>query len=55
MLVLLTQIVVLIELHVFLQLSSIGLFEAKRAYLPLEAPKLNELFLSKLNSVLTVK
>jgi hypothetical protein len=27
------------------QLSSIGLFEAKRAYLPLETPKLNEVFL----------
>jgi hypothetical protein len=49
MLLLLTQIVVLIELHVFLQLSSIGQVEAKRAYLPLETPKLNEVFLSKLN------
>jgi hypothetical protein len=55
MLLLLTQIVVLIELHVFLQLSSIGLFEAKRAYLSLETPKLNEVFLSKLNSVLKAK
>jgi hypothetical protein len=55
MLLLLTQMVVLIELHVFLQLSSIGLFDAKRAYLPIETPKLPEVFLSKLISVLTAK
>jgi hypothetical protein len=55
MLLLLTQMVVLIELHVFLQLSSIGLFEAKRAYLPIETPKLPEVVLSKLTSVLTAK
>jgi hypothetical protein len=55
MLLLLTQMVVLIELHVFLQLRSIGLFEAKRAYLPIETPKLPEVFLSKVNSVLTEK
>jgi hypothetical protein len=55
MLLLLTQIVVLKQLRVFLQLSSIGLFEEKRAYLPLETPKLNEVFLSKLNLLLTAK
>jgi hypothetical protein len=55
MLLLLTQMVVLIELHVFLPLSSIGLFEAKRAYLAIETPKLLEVLLSKVNSVLTAK
>jgi hypothetical protein len=41
------------ELHVFFQLSSIGLFGTKRAYLHLEKPKLQEIFLSETNSLLT--
>jgi hypothetical protein len=34
---------------VFLQLSSTGLFGVKRAYLYLETPKVQEVFLSKLS------
>jgi hypothetical protein len=36
------------EIHVFLQLSWVDLFGANRAYLHLETPKLEEVFLSKL-------
>jgi len=55
MLPLLTHMLFFMEIHVFLQLSSIGLFEAKRAYQLLETPKLHEVFLSQFNSVLIVK
>jgi hypothetical protein len=48
MLQLITWMVFLGEIHVFLQLSRIGLFGAKRAYLHLETPKLEEVFLPKL-------
>jgi hypothetical protein len=41
--------------HVVIQLSLIGLFGIKRAYLHLEKPKLQELFLSKINSIFTGK
>jgi hypothetical protein len=37
------------EIHALPQLSCIGLFGAKRAYLYLETPKLQEVFLSKLS------
>jgi hypothetical protein len=55
MLQLLTYIAFLGEAPVYLQLSSIGLFLAQRAYLHLETPKLQEVFLLKTNSVLTGK
>jgi hypothetical protein len=38
---------------VFLQHCLIGLFETKRAYLQLMKPKLQEVFLSKNNTILT--
>jgi hypothetical protein len=49
MLMLPAQIVFLGDIYVFLQLSWIGLFEANRAYLLLETPMFQEVFLSKLN------
>jgi hypothetical protein len=48
MFLLLTQMVFFWEIYVFLQLSWIGLFVGNRAYLHLETPKLQEIFLSKL-------
>jgi hypothetical protein len=50
---LLTPIVFFREIHVFLQVNSIGLLETNRAYLHLETFKFQELLLSKTNSVLT--
>jgi hypothetical protein len=50
-----TQMVFFGEIHVYLPLSGIGLFGPKRAYLPLEKPKLQEEFLSNTNSILTWK
>jgi hypothetical protein len=47
MLLLLTWKVFLGEIHMFLKLRGIGLFEIKRAYLHLEKPKLQEVFLSE--------
>jgi hypothetical protein len=44
-----------IEIHVFLQLSGVGLFGAKKAFLHLRKYDLQEVFLSKNNSVLTGK
>jgi hypothetical protein len=44
---LLTQVVFFAEIHVFLQLSWIGRFRSTRAYLHLETPKLQKVFLSK--------
>jgi hypothetical protein len=43
------------HIDVFLQLSWIGLFGRKRAYLNIEKSKLQEVFLSKTNSILTRK
>jgi hypothetical protein len=43
------------ELHAFPALTWIGLFGAKSAYLHLEAPNFHEVFLSKVNSVITEK
>jgi hypothetical protein len=43
------------EIHMFLQLSRIGLFGTKRAYLHLEKPTLQEVFFSKTYSFLTGK
>jgi hypothetical protein len=48
MLMLLTYIFFFEEIHVFLQLSLIGLFGTKRACLHLEKPELQVLFLSNL-------
>jgi hypothetical protein len=44
---LLTQIVVFQEIHVFLQLNSIGLLETNRAYLHLEKAKLQDVYVPK--------
>jgi hypothetical protein len=52
MLLLLTQMVIFGEIHVFLQLSCIGLLVAKSAYLYLETPGLQEVFPSKMKSIL---
>jgi hypothetical protein len=43
------------EIHVLLQLSRIGLLVANRAYLYLQTSKLQEVFLSKTNSILSGK
>jgi hypothetical protein len=43
------------EIHVFLQLRGIGLFGTKRAYANLENPTYQEIFLSKITSILTRK
>jgi hypothetical protein len=43
------------ELHAFPPLTWIGLFGAKRAYLHLESPNFHQVFLSKVNSVITEK
>jgi hypothetical protein len=43
------------EIHVFLQLCFIGLFGANAAYLHNENYELQEVFLSKSNSILTGK
>jgi hypothetical protein len=42
-------------IHVFLQLSYIGLYGTERAYIHLEKPKLQEVLLSETNSGLTGK
>jgi hypothetical protein len=55
MLLLLTQMVVFGEMHVFLQVRRIGLFGTKRAYHHLEKHMLQEAFLSKTNSNLAGK
>jgi hypothetical protein len=47
MLHLLTQMVFFGKVHVLLQLTRTGVFGAKRAYIHLETPKLQEIFLSK--------
>jgi hypothetical protein len=47
MLLLATELCVFGEIHVILQLSSIGFFETNRAYHHLEKPRLHEVFLSK--------
>jgi hypothetical protein len=47
--------VFLVEIHVLVQLRLIGQFGTKRAYLHLEKPKVQEVFLSKANSILTEK
>jgi hypothetical protein len=47
-LMLLTQVVFFWAIYVFLQLNWIGFFGANRAYLHLETPKFQEVFLSKL-------
>jgi hypothetical protein len=44
-----------LEIHVFVQLSWIGLFGANRDYLHIENYDLQEVFLSKTNSILTEK
>ena len=54
-LLLLTQVVFLGDIHIFLPPSLIVLFRTKKAYLHLEKPKLQELFLSKTNTILTGK
>jgi hypothetical protein len=41
--------------HAFLQLRGIGLFGTKRAYANLENPTYQEIFLSKITSILTRK
>jgi hypothetical protein len=46
---LLTQMVFSGEIHVFFQLSRIGIFAVKRDYLQLEKPKLQEVLLSEYN------
>jgi hypothetical protein len=51
----LTLMVFFGEMPVFLQLSWIGLFTAKRDKLHLETPKLQEVFLSKTNTFLIGK
>jgi hypothetical protein len=38
------------EVHEFLQVSRIDLFVENRSYLHLETPRLQEIFLSKINS-----
>jgi hypothetical protein len=43
------------EVHGFLPVSRIGLFGENRSYLPLETPTLQEIILSKTNSMLTGK
>jgi hypothetical protein len=43
------------EIHGLLKISCIYLFGTKRAYVHLETPKLQEVFLSKTNSILTGK
>jgi hypothetical protein len=48
---LLTQMVFFGENHAFLQFRQIGLIEANRAYLDLENCGLQEVFLSKTNSI----
>jgi hypothetical protein len=55
MLLLLTLMGFIEDLHVLSQLSSIGLFGKERAYLHLENTKLQEVFLSGTNSLLTRK
>jgi hypothetical protein len=42
-----------VEIHVLIQLTLKGLFGTWRAYLHLEKPKFQEVFLPKTNSVLT--
>jgi hypothetical protein len=54
-LLLLTQMVFFWEINVILQLSWKGLFGTNIAYLHLENPKWQVVFLSKSNSVLTWK
>jgi hypothetical protein len=49
MLLLIIQIIFFQEIHVFLQLSWIGLFGTKSVFHHLENPKLQEVFLSKTN------
>ena len=53
MLQLLAYVVLLGEVHMFLELSWIGLFGANIAYVHLETPQLQEVFLSKSNTILT--
>jgi hypothetical protein len=48
MILLLSQIVFFREIHVFLQLNSIGLLETNRAYLHREKAKLQEVYVAKL-------
>jgi hypothetical protein len=55
MFLLLTRMGCLGEIHVVIQLSLIGLFGTKKAYLHLEKPKLQEVLPLKSNSVLTGK
>jgi hypothetical protein len=55
MFLLLTQMVFFQEVHVLPQLSRIGLLVANRVYLHLEISKLQEVFLSKTNSILSGK
>jgi hypothetical protein len=43
------------EIHVLHQFNCIGLFGANRACLHLETPKLKEVYLSKINSILKEK
>jgi hypothetical protein len=43
------------EIHVFLELSTIGIFGAKRGYLQLENYDLQDVFLSKINPIFTGK
>jgi hypothetical protein len=52
MILLLTQIVFFREIHVFLQLNSIGLVETNRAYLHVEKAKLQEVSVPKLTHFL---
>jgi hypothetical protein len=52
---LLAYVVFFGEEHVLFQLSWIGLFGANAPYLPLETPKIQEVFLSKTNTILTGK
>jgi hypothetical protein len=54
MLQLLTQMVFFGVMHVVLQLCSIVLYDKNGAYLHLEKPKLQDLFLSKTNSNLSL-
>jgi hypothetical protein len=48
MLLLITQMVFFQKIHMFLQLSCRALFGIKTAYLHIEKPKLQDIFLSKL-------
>jgi hypothetical protein len=55
MLQLLTKMVFFDMIHVFLQVSYIGLYGTKRAYIHLEKHKLQEVLLSETNSGLIGK